>query len=169
MEILLDNFVKKVWDGSNGLSKLEIPGERHPFVLCLRHGKIFLKNHPREFNTSGILQLQLQRVSRLSQRLDMEKWQFSLQLYNLLKNECYEFHYGLKDSIKTGLQFVSYGKAQLIIIGTTQCYKLCHLCSFINPWPQLRHSKTISPKRTSTAPYFSVKISSLCPSGSWWL
>ena len=54
---------------------------------------------------SRILQLQLQRVSGLSQRLDRKKRQFSLRLYNSLKNESQEFHYayGLKDSLKTDL------------------------------------------------------------------
>ena len=45
----LGRFCKqRIRDGSYGLSKLEIPCARYRLVLFLRHGRIFLKNHPRE-------------------------------------------------------------------------------------------------------------------------
>ena len=92
---------------------------------CLREFQYFIKD------TSASITKSFKVISETRQ----EKRQFSLRLNNSLKNEC---HYGLKDSLKTVLQFISYCKAQVIFIGTRQCYKVCHLCGFINPRPLLR-------------------------------
>ena len=40
LKILLDDFIKKIWGESYGLSKLEIPWVHYRLALFLRHGKI---------------------------------------------------------------------------------------------------------------------------------